>query len=189
MNKNNKLNFVHDIEKAKSYLDKAGYKNGTNLPEITLDLRSSGSQALQQAEFVKNELNKIGVNIKIQTNTFSAFLRKAKEGKLDFWIDGWHLDYPDSENSLQLLSNRNHPPGINSTYYNNQKFENLLDQIKVTPNNEKKVKLMNEIEQIVQDDQVWTMLFYSRKFGLYNKRIKNFYPSPFVTNNIKYLEL
>ncbi len=187
--KNQKPGFSHDIEKAKFFLEKAGFKNGKGLKPITMDLRSSNSESLQQGEFIKNQLSKIGVNINIQTNTFSAFLRKAREGKLQFWLDGWHLDYPDSENILQLLSNSNHPPGVNSTYYNSPKFEELFSQLKITPDGQKKQNLMKQIEAIIQEDQVWSMLFYSRSIKLYNDRVKNYKPSPLINNFFKHLSL
>ncbi len=183
----NKFNF--NTEKAKNLLAQAGYPNGKGLPEITLDTRSSASEALHQAEFIKSQLQKIGVNLKIETNTFEGFLRKARKGKLEFWLDGWHLDYPDSENILQLLSSKNHPPGVNSTYYKNSKFDQLFEELKITPNNDRKIQLMRELEEIVQNDLPWSMLFYSRSYSIYHKRIKNYKSHPMATNKLKYLSL
>ena len=106
-----KVGFKYDLELAKSYLNKAGYPDGKNLPEIVFDARSSRTTSRQMAEFVKSELKKIGMNIKIQLNTFPAFLQKARKGELQFWHDGWAMDYPDAENTLQLLYSKNTPPG------------------------------------------------------------------------------
>ncbi len=182
-------NFNFDINKAKSFLSSAGYPNGEGLPEITLDTRSSASEALHQAEFIKSQLKKIGVNLKIETNTFEGFLRKARKGKLEFWLDGWHLDYPDSENILQLLSSKNHPPGVNASYYKNSMFDKLFEELKITPNNDRKIELMRELEKIVQTDLPWSMLFYSQSYSVFHKRVKNYKSHPMATNKLKYLSL
>jgi len=182
-------NFSFDLEKAKKFLAAAGYPNGKGLAQITLDTRSSASEALHQAEFIKSQLQKIGVELKIETNTFEGFLRKARKGELEFWLDGWHLDYPDSENILQLLSSKNHPPGVNSTYYKNSSFDGLFEELKITPNNPRKVELMRKLEKIVQDNLPWAMLFYSRSYSIFHNRIKNYKSHPMATNKLKYLSL
>jgi oligopeptide transport system substrate-binding protein len=183
------LPFNHDVEKAKSLLAKAGHPNGNGLPEFTYDVRSNTATNRQQAEFIKAELAKIGINVKIELNTFPAFLEKMRLGKLQMWQDGWALDYPDAENVLQLLSTSNHPPGPNSTYYSNVEIDQLFEKVKYLEDGAEKKATLEKIEAIINKDLPWIMQFYARVYILYNNRLKNFRYSDLVNNYMKYLRL
>ena len=184
-----KLPYEYNIEKAKMYLRKAGFPDGKGLPPLTYDVRGVSATNRQQADFVKSELLKIGINVDVALNTFPGFLEKARQGKLQFWQDGWALDYPDAENVLQLLITRNHAPGPNSTFYSNPKFDKLFNELKVLPNGAKKNELMKEMETIIIDELPWVMQYYSRNYILYHDRLNNYRHSDLIYNNFKYLRL
>lgn len=184
-----KLPYEYNTEKAKMYLKKAGYPNGKGLPELTYDVRGVSATNRQQADFVKSELLKVGINVKVALNNFPAFLEKARQGKLQFWQDGWALDYPDAENVLQLLITRNHAPGPNSTFYSNPKFDSLFAKLRVLPNGPEKDSLMREMEEIILDELPWVMQYYSRNYILYHDRLNNYRHSDLIYNNFKYLRL
>jgi ABC-type transport system substrate-binding protein len=183
------LPYSYDIEKAKKYLEIAGYPGGKGLPELVYDTRTSSTTQRQRAEFIKNELGKIGIKLKIQTNTFPGFLKKAKEGKLQLWLDGWSLDYPDSENVLQLLTTQNHPPGPNQTNYSSEKFDADFEKLKIMPNGASKYALMKKMEDTVIEDLPWALLYYSRDYIVFHDRLKNFRYSDLIVNKVKYLRL
>ena len=183
------LPYEHNIQKAKEFLKKAGYPNGKGLPTLTYDVRGVSATNRQQADFVKSELGKVGIKVQVALNNFPAFLEKARHGKLQFWQDGWALDYPDSENVLQLLTSRNHAPGPNSTFYSNDKFDKLFNKMKVLPNGEEKVRIMKEMEEIIVHDLPWVMQYYSRNYILYHERLNNYRHSDLIYNNFKYLRL
>jgi oligopeptide transport system substrate-binding protein len=184
-----KLPYVYSLEKAKDYLTKAGYPGGKKLPVINFDERGTSLDNKQRADFVKQQLAKIGIKVKIITNSFPAFLKKAKEGKLQFWQDGWAMDYPDAENILQLLISRNRVPGPNVTNYSNPKFDQFFEELKILPQGKGKVLLMKKMEKTIQDDLPWIMQHYARNYILLQKRLKNYRHSDLVYNYFKYLRL
>lgn len=184
-----KLPYNYNLEKAKEYLKKAGYPEGKGLPTLVYDTRTSSTTQRQRAELLKQDLEAIGIKIKIQLNTFPAFLKKAKEGKLQIWLDGWTLDYPDSENVLQLLTTQNHAPGPNVSNYSNTDFDKKFNEIKVLSDNDEKYRLMSQVEEIVLNDLPWVLLYYSRDYIVYHNRLKNFRFNDLVVNKVKYLRL
>lgn len=183
------LPYEYSLEKSKEYLAKAGYPNGEGLPELTYDVRGNSASNRQQAEFVKNELSKVGIKIKEALNTFPAFLEKARQGTLQFWQDGWAMDYPDAENSLQLLVTKNHSPGPNSTFYSNKVFDQLFNKLKFLEDGAEKHELMKKMEKIIHDDLPWVMQYYSRNYILYHDRLLNYRHSDLIFNNLKYLRV
>lgn len=188
-NPSNILPYRYDLKKAREFLKKAGYPGGKGLAQINFDVRGTSAHNRQLGEYLKSQLEKIGINIKVILNTFPDFLKKAKTGELQFWQDGWAMDYPDAENVLQLLLKKNFVPGPNVTYYHNAKFEKLFNELKFLPEGKRKWKLMKKMEQLVLDDLPWVMQYYARNYVLYHQNLKNFRQSDLIYNNMKYLKL
>ena len=184
-----KLPFEHNVKTAKMLLAKAGHPEGRNLPTINYDVRGTSTTNRQQAEFIKSELEKIGMKINIVLNAFPAFLEKARKGQLQMWQDGWTMDYPDAENCLQLLIKKNHPPGPNATYYINEKFDALFEKLKFLNDGPLKKQIMEQMEDIVQNELPWVMQYYGRNYILHHGYLKNYRHSDLIFNNLKYLRL
>lgn len=183
------LPYEYNIEKAKKYLELAGYPGGEGLPILKYDVRGASATNREQAKFIKNELGKIGIKVETITNTFPGFLDKAREGKLQFWQDGWALDYPDAENVLQLLYSNNLPPGPNSTYFVNEEFDRLFERLKMIQDGEEKKQVMVRLEQIIHDELPWIMQHYARNYILIHSRLKNYRHSDLIFNTLKYLKI
>lgn len=183
------LPYEYNLETARKHLERAGYPEGKGLPPLKYEVRGASATNRQQAQFVKNQLNKIGINVKVVTNTFPGFLEKARNGKLQFWQDGWALDYPDAENVLQLLYSKNHAPGPNSTYFKNEKFDRLFEKLKLLPDGEEKKELMIKLEEIVHEQLPWIMQYYSRNYILMHGHLKNYRHSDLIYNTLKYLKI
>ncbi len=188
-NPNSILPYKYDLKKAKEFLKKAGYPEGKGLPTISFDVRGTSAQNRQLGEYLKSQMEKVGIPIKVNTNTFPDFLEKAKKGELEFWQDGWTLDYPDAQNVLQLLLRKNFVPGPNVTYYHNPKFEKLFDELKFLPEGERKWEVMKKMENVVNEDLPWIMQYYSRNYVLFHGNLKNFRHSDLIYNNMKYLKI
>ncbi len=184
-----RLPYSYDLNLAKSILAKAGYPEGKGLPVIKFDVRGTSARNRQESQFIKSELSKIGIKVEVIMNTFPAFLEKARSGKLQFWQGGWAMDYPDAENCLQLLVTRNHPPGPNSSYFSNPKFDKYFEQLKVMNEGPDKWALMEEMEEIVHKELPWVMQYYARNYILHQGRLKNFRHSDLIFNYFKYLKV
>jgi oligopeptide transport system substrate-binding protein len=181
--------YSYSLKKAREYMVKAGYPKGKGLPTLNYDVRGSSSTARQMGEFIKSELTKIGIKVNINMNTFPAFLNKARTGQLQFWQGGWAMDYPDAENTIQLLLSKNHSPGPNATYFSNKKLDSLFKELSKTNNQTEKFKILKKVEDIVQTNLPWIMQYYSRNYILHHGYIKNFRQSDLIFNNYKYLRL
>ena len=99
------------------------------------------------------------------------------------------MDYPDAENSLQLLVTKNHSPGPNSTFYENEEFDKLFSKLKLLQDGPEKFELMKKMEAIIHKDLPWVMQYYSRNYILFNERLKNYRHSDLIYNNLKYLNI
>ncbi|MAX66689.1 MAG: ABC transporter substrate-binding protein [Bacteriovoracaceae bacterium] len=180
-----RLPYSYDIQKAKRYLRQAGYAPG----ELTLTYSTRGKHGvhLDEANFIKKQLERIGINLKIDKLNFSDFLKLGRSGKLQFWTDNWIYDYPDAENLLQLLISKNHP-GINKSGYSNLKVDKLYQKLSTTLDEKERFFYMYKIEDYVEADLPWIMLMYESTYILQRESILNFRKSFFIRNFVKYLK-
>lgn len=183
------VKFDYNIETAKKLLAEAGYPEGKGLPEFTYDVRGSSTISRQQGEFIKNELEKIGVRLNVVVNTFPGFLEKLRKGQVQIYLDGWALDFPDAENISQLLYSKSKPPGPNHSFYSNPKMDVLIEKLKFLPDNDEKFAIMKEMDAIVQEEMPWVLLFYKRDYVLHHGYLKNFRRSGLISNYVKYLKV
>lgn len=185
----NELPYSYDIKKAKQLLARAGYPKGKGLPVFQYDVRGSSTVSRQMGEFIKKELAKVGIQIKVNLNSFPGFLNKTKTGQLEIWQGGWAMDYPDPENVIQLLISKNHPPGPNATAYSNKMVDQLYDHLFFAENRLEVLGITKKVEKIIAEDIPWVMQFYSRNYILHHGYLKNFRQSDLINNNFKYLRL
>ena len=185
----NKLPYTFNKNKAKELLAKAGYPDGKGLPVFNYDVRGSTTVSRQMGEYIKKELEKIGIKINLVLNTFPKFLNKARTGQLQIWQGGWSMDYPDPENVIQLLSTKNHPPGPNSSYFSNTEVDSLYNALFEVNNKKELIQITNKVQKIVTERIPWVMQFYSRNYILHHDKIRNFRQSDLINNNFKYLRI
>jgi oligopeptide transport system substrate-binding protein len=183
------LPYGYNPEKAKQLLAEAGHPGGKGLPELTFDVRGNATLNRQIAEFVAQELANVGIRAKTNMNSFPIFLERSRRGELQFWHGGWILDYPDAQNILQLLYSRNSPPGPNSTSYANKKVDALIDQLLLMEEGPGKHEVMAKIEQQVNTDLPWVMLYYTRNYVLTQSQVRNYRYSDMVGNYLKYVRV
>ena len=130
---------------------------------------------------------KVGIKVKIVDNDFNVFLEKSRTGHLQFFQDGWTLDYPDAENVFQLLVSSNFPPGPNASYFNNKESNQLYDRLSRLQDGDEKKLIINKMEKIVNEEIPWVMQYYSRNFIIYHEGVKNYRPSDLIWNFPKYI--
>jgi oligopeptide transport system substrate-binding protein len=183
------LPYEYNVAKARDFLNKAGYPEGKNLPELTYDTRSESKISFDQADYFKKQLAVIGIKVKIVKNNFNQFLEKSRTGHVQFFQDGWTLDYPDAENVFQLLYKTNFPPGPNSSFYARPEFSEMYDRMSKLPDGEEKKDLIIKMSKMVNDDLPWVMQYYSRNFILYHDYVKNYRPSDLIWNYPKYIRV
>ncbi len=185
----NTLPYSYNLNKAKKLLSEAGFPNGKGLPTFSYDVRGSTTVSRQMGEFIQKELANIGINLKVNLNSFPGFLNKARTGQLEIWQGGWAMDYPDPENVVQLLISKNHPPGPNATYFSNARIDQLYEELFKANTQDQVKEITSEINDIVSKELPWVMQFYSRNYILHHGYLKNFRQSDLIDNNFKYLKL
>ncbi|MBQ49968.1 MAG: ABC transporter substrate-binding protein [Zetaproteobacteria bacterium] len=181
--------YTQNIEMAKKKLAEAGYPGGKGLPVITIDYRSSNKDTRQDFEFVRNELAAVGIKVKANFQTFSAFLKRVESGNFQIIDAAWGADFPDGENFYQLLYGPNKIPGPNSSNFANKKYDELYEKSRFMENGQERFKLFKEMSEIVKEEVPLILRYNYLGFGLMQKNVRNLKRNMMVEDPYKYLNL
>jgi ABC-type transport system substrate-binding protein len=177
-----------NVELAKKTLALAGYPDGIGLPEITLDTTSS-TTARQKAEFFQQQMEKIGIKIKIVTNLSPELQGKIKKREVQMFDYGWIGDYPDTENFLQIFYGPNSAPGANSSNYNNPAFNKDFEVAVKMQNSPARTKLYEKLNQFLANETVAIFTVHTQSYILQQKWLKNYHDSDFIFDFHQYMNI
>jgi ABC-type transport system substrate-binding protein len=166
----------------KDLLDKDG-----RIPEISVDLGSRESR--RRGEFIKQQFSEIGLNVKIKLNDWPTLQEKVHTKRCQLFTMGWHADYPDGENFLQLFYGPNIAKGTNNSNYSNPKFDALYEQAKVMPDSPERRELYAKMVRMIGEDCPLVLLSEPLSFVLKYDWVKNYKPHPFGYGNTKHLRI
>ncbi len=158
------------IDDARALMAKAGYPNGITQSGKRLVLHfdtTQGQGPEQKAYFswLRKQFKKIGISLNVRATDYNRFQDKIRHGKAQLFSWGWHADYPDAENFFFLLTSKNskvHFAGENAANYSSKIFDRWFEQMKVLPDNKKKLELIHKMIKHLQKDSPWVWGYYPK---------------------------
>ncbi len=86
--------------------------------------------------------------------TFGDFFRAYSRREVMLITSSWTMDYPDTENTMQLFFGPNMSPGSNSSNYNNEQFDQLYRDSAAMQPSEQCTEIYRKMNQMVIEDCV-----------------------------------
>jgi ABC-type transport system substrate-binding protein len=168
------------MDEAKKELIAAGVlKPGEEIPRLTLDLPGLDEQERRIGEFARYELGKLGVDLKIELNDWPTLQKKVETKQYQIFAMGWHADYDDPENFLQLYYTPNIERGTNQTCYSNPKFDELYAQAAKMMASPERTDIYRRMVEILNEDCPSILLTEPIGFTLSWPWVYNVKPHPF----------
>lgn len=172
--------YNYDPIKARKLLKEAGFTHEQNMPAIKLLTISIYGDL---ASFIAKELEDIGLRVQVEVVQKSLLLEYTAKSQALFFRGSWIADYPDAENYLSVFYGRN-PAPPNYTRYKNPQFDRLYEEALHVTNDSLRLKLYQQLDQMIVDDAPVIPLWYDEVVRLVNPWIKGFQP-----NGLNLLEL
>lgn len=172
--------YPFDLQRAASLLDQAGYKkkgDGSRF-DIFHDFLPYGINLENSAQFVKQNLAKVGINVTIRSQDIAGFLKRVYHD-YDFDMTNNHLStMPDPTLGVQRLYwSKNIVPGTpysNASGYSNPEMDKLLESAQTEPNDEERRKTFIKVQQIAQSDLPILDLFELHSASVVSSKVKNY---------------
>jgi ABC-type transport system substrate-binding protein len=184
------------IDEAKRLLAEAGYPNGISIETkrplvLFYDTTSKGPDDRASMDWRRKQFRKLGIQLVIRATDYNRFQDKVRGGKAQLFSWGWNADYPDPENFLFLLYGKNasvntNGAGINSSNYQNPKFDKLFEEIKSMKNSKNRLDKIEDMLKIAREDAPWVWGIHPKSLALYHSWYSNVYPNAMANNTLKY---
>jgi len=167
--------FPYDVEKARNLVAKY-IEEGGEKPILTL---TTDANYLDLCEYLQRELQKIGIDIKVEVLP-TASLRQAKSsGKLELFRASWIADYPDAENYLSLFYSKNFSPnGPNYTHFKNKEYDTLYEEALSTLTDSLRVKRYRQMDSLANSEHPIIPLYYDQVIRFVQKNVEGMEINP-----------
>lgn len=162
--------YTYNPEKAKELLQKEGYSKKNPLKVKFYYAESVANIAV--LEPVQAMLNDVGFEVKLVSMEFNAYRAAIRQGEPELFYLSWGADYPDAENYLYpLFHSTMTNGGGNETRYLNPEVDKLLELSHKTQDQDERIKIYRQIEDIVIEDSPRIWLYLSRNWTVYRPEV------------------
>src|SRR5690349_4380060 len=168
--------YPYDPERAKKLLAEAGYASGFS---TTLWVPESGSgmqSPVAMSTVIQSNLKAVGVNVTLQTMEWGAYLAKLRTKEQDLFALSWMAGTEDPDMVMYPLlhSSQWTPNGPNRALYKNPKFDDLLQQARLTTDQARRASLYKQAQRILVDDPPWIYIDHEIQTAAHSKRVQGF---------------
>jgi oligopeptide transport system substrate-binding protein len=141
-----------DDKKALQYLELAKQELGLEqIPPLSL-LLSDTPGSIKQAEYFQDVMSsKLGLEIRLDRQTFKQRLAKMSSGSFDLVAAGWGPDYNDAMTFADLFVSWNLN---NRGRYVNEDYDDLVTRALSTNDRALRNRIFSELQQLIHDDVV-----------------------------------
>jgi peptide/nickel transport system substrate-binding protein len=167
--------YPYDQAKAKQLLSEAGYPNGFTITFTTHNSpRVYNPVGAKLAERIQQDLQKVGVTVKIEQLEFSAFLDKQKAGEYQISNGGWVSDNGDPDNFIFELAGRED----NEAKYVNAEATSLMRAAAEENDEKKREEMYRKAEDMIVENPPFVFLNHSKQVLALRKSVRNFKAHP-----------
>lgn len=171
--------YPYDLEKAKELFEQAGVDENTEIELCLYD-----NNASQIAQIIQNSLHEIGITAKITRSDRSAFEDAALDGRFDVLVTGGTFTAPTIDEVLYTITHSSQMDLLNYGRYNNAEVDRLLDEARVTLDENERAKIYNELLQLLSEDVPLVPLLWRTKNIVASKDLKGVTANPWSFYNL-----
>ncbi len=174
-----------DVEAARKLLVEAGFPGGRGIPKISL-LYNTTETHRAIAEVIQQQLqNNLNVKIELQNMEWGSYLDKRKQKDYEMARAGWIGDYPDPNTFLDMWITDGPQ---NDTNWSNKDFDRLLQEAGAEPDQAKRMKLLQDAEQIFVDELPVIPIYFYTSLNMVKNDVDGFFPTVLDKHPIQLLQ-
>lgn len=176
----------HDIEKAKALLAEAGWTDSNQ--NGVVDKMIGGKKVEMKIKYKYNQGNEIrknigmlfkeeakqaGIQVELEAREWTVFLEETKKRDFDLMCLAW-IQGPTLDDMKQIWhSDADTRDGSNRVGFNNQEADKLIDQIRVTLDEEKRNEMYKRVQEIIYEEQPYIFLCVPSERIVIHNRFQN----------------
>ncbi|MBA2710376.1 MAG: ABC transporter substrate-binding protein [Tatlockia sp.] len=183
------------IDEAQALMREAGYPGGINPATgralvLNYDVAATGGpDDKAQLDWIRKQFGRIGIDLNVRSTQYNRFQDKMRSGNTQIFYWGWHADYPDPENFLFMFYSKNGKVkygGENAANYSNATFDKLFDLMKNRNNDAERLKIIDEMVEILRKDAPWIWGVNTQSLLLSQQWVSAIKPNTISVDTLKY---
>ena len=176
-----------DVERARELIQQSEYGDVTKLPQITFTTSGRGAVSDVNEALIDMWRKNLGVEVEIRQLEPETYFQVLKEEKDELYESGWIADYPDPENFLDILFHTGSEE--NSGEYSNPEVDTLLEQARVEQDVTARMRLYQQIEQMLVNDAACLPLYFDVNYLLVKLYVEGLVLTPMGILTLKDVSL
>ncbi|MCK1441694.1 ABC transporter substrate-binding protein [Bradyrhizobium sp. 48] len=169
--------YPFDLKAAEKLLDEAGYARGADgiRFRLTHDYVPSGDLYRRGADYIKQALAKIGVEVTVRTQDFPTYTKRVYTDRdFDFTFNGMSNLFDPTVGIQRLYWSKNFKPGVpfsNGSHYSNPEVDRLLEVASTEADPKKRYDEFAAFQRILAEDLPDFGVLSSGEFTVYSRNI------------------
>jgi ABC-type transport system substrate-binding protein/class 3 adenylate cyclase len=164
-----RIGLEYDPERARAYLEQAGYPDGKGFPEVNVLVPRDG----RYFEALEEQWGALGVRIK-ETPTEG---QRPKPGHIteehELWLSGWSADYPDPDGVFRGFLRLGWP------FYSDEELDELLERARSARDQGERLRLYHELDRLwVNEHAAIAPVSYGRAMVVRRPWVKGVWVNP-----------
>lgn len=200
-------NQKHNVAEGRKLLRDAGFKlveeNGEwkaidpdsgKQVSFTVLLRRKDELAAKYGDWLAEMAGGTGIKLEYEMVSFSQWLKRSDEGEGQAFDSGWIMDYPDSQNMMQLLFGPYTEQGLNASRFSNDGYDKQYREFRMLDDNvpaerQRKRELLASMHKIVDEETPWVTLWFNRRLAVSHATFVSPPPDSFNSAAIKFVTI
>jgi peptide/nickel transport system substrate-binding protein len=176
--------YAYDPAKAMELLSEAGWRDsdgdgvldkvidGEKVPfRFEIKVNSGNPTRKSVALSLQDELRRYGIAATVRELDWTIFLGDVKTRKFDAVLLGWAMPVSEPDAYQVWHSSQSANNGSNHIAYKNARVDQILEQYRREFDEQKRIALYQEFQQILSDEQPYTFLFVGKSVVAVQRRI------------------
>jgi peptide/nickel transport system substrate-binding protein len=178
----------YDVPRAKQLLAEAGLKDTQGdgvlrMPDGTpfrfkLTFPSGSASYEKMALTMKDAYAGVGIVMDLDPLEWAVFTQKLNTKDFEAISLGWGGGNPESDIFQMFDSSQSVTDGDNFMWYANPRFDEIVRRARTTVDEAKRIPLWHEAQRILNEDQPYMFLWFTKEMYLLDKRIQNVQMGP-----------
>ncbi len=159
--------YEQDLEKAKELLEEAGYPDGF---KTKIYAPAGYRERVLEVQQIQRQLSKIGIEVEVVTLEWGTYLDVTADGEAPMFRERWSASAPSPFSFVENWYSESSWNPIFGTYQN-EEVDQLIEEIKVTVNEQERWELYKEVQKIAMEDVACYPLYWPIAGVAYNDEL------------------
>ena len=177
--------YPFDPTKGMALLAEAGWKDidgdgvldkvidGKKVPfRFEIKINSGNAVRRSVALVLLDELRKHGIDASVRELDWTIFLNDVKNHQFDAMVLGWQMSTTEPDAYQVWHSSQASNKGSNAVSYKNARVDEILELYRSEFDPQKRIKLYNEFQKIISDEQPYTFLYLPKRVSALQRRFE-----------------